>query len=270
MNYEQLCKSTITVAREAGSFIATEYQRFDESSIRFKDTNDLVSYVDIESENMIKESLLKLLPGSCFIAEETAFSKGYEQCRYKWIIDPLDGTTNFVHKLPLFCVSIALMEEQELKLGVIYEVMHNECFYAWEGGKAYLDGKEIQVTRTKDLMNSLLATGFPFKDFHLLDLYIDFLKYLMKHSRGVRRLGSAAADLAYVACGRFDAFYEYNLSPWDVAAGAFIVKQAGGKVTDFSGGNNFLFGKEIIASNPAIIDELIDKLSLWKKGTPLI
>jgi myo-inositol-1(or 4)-monophosphatase len=156
------------------------------------------------------------------------------------------------------------MVEGKIRIGVVHEVKQDECFYAWEGSKAYMNGKEIHVSKTTELMSSLIATGFPFKDFHLLDFYIDFLKYLMKNSRGVRRLGSAAADLAYVACGRFDAFYEYNLSPWDVAGGAFIVQQAGGLVSDFDGRDNYLFGKEIIAASPLVFEELVVKLREWK------
>ena len=263
MNYRELCEQTIAIVKEAALFINKEYQNFENSSVRFKDKNDLVSYVDVETENFLKAELLKILPGSGFIAEESHIA-GTKVPKIVWIIDPLDGTTNFVHKLPLFCVSVALMVEDKIRLGVVHEVKQNECFYAWEGGKAYLNGTEIHVSQTTELMNSLIATGFPFKDFHLLDFYIDFLKYLMKNSRGVRRLGSAAADLAYVACGRFDAFYEYNLSPWDVAGGAFIVQQAGGLVSDFEGKDNYLFGKEIIAATPLVFEELVGKLKEWK------
>jgi myo-inositol-1(or 4)-monophosphatase len=263
MNYRELCEQTIEIVKGAAQFINKEFENFDNSSIKFKDKNDLVSYVDIETENFLKAELTKILPSSGFIAEESHIA-GSKVPEVVWIIDPLDGTTNFIHKLPLFCVSVALMVEGKIRIGVVHEVKQDECFYAWEGSKAYMNGKEIHVSKTTELMSSLIATGFPFKDFHLLDFYIDFLKYLMKNSRGVRRLGSAAADLAYVACGRFDAFYEYNLSPWDVAGGAFIVQQAGGLVSDFDGRGNYLFGKEIIAASPLVFEELVVKLREWK------
>jgi len=263
MNYQELCEQTIAIVKQAAQFISKEYDHFENSKVRFKDKNDLVSYVDIETENFLKKEFLKILPGSEFIAEESHIA-GTKVPKIAWIIDPLDGTTNFVHKLPLFCVSVALMVDDKVRFGVVHEVKQNECFYSWEGSKAYMNGKEIHVSQTTELMSSLIATGFPFKDFHLLDFYIDFLKYLMKNSRGVRRLGSAAADLAYVACGRFDAFYEYNLSPWDVAGGSFIVQQAGGLVSDFDGKDNFLFGKEIVAASSFVFDELFKKLAEWK------
>ena len=141
-------------------------------------------------------------------------------------------------------------------LGVVYEVGRDECFYAWKDGGAFLNDKAIHVSTRNDINDSLLATGFPYNDFSKLEGYIEFLKWTMTNARGVRRLGSAATDLAYVACGRFDAFWEYDLKPWDVAAGSLIVKEAGGKVSDYSGGNNYLFGKEIVATN-GLLDELI-------------
>jgi len=142
-----------------------------------------------------------------------------------------------------------LQEKDKTVLGLIYEIGFDECFYAIKNKKAFLNGKEIKVTNTSKVQDSLIATGFPYYDYKKLSQFMESLKHFMQNSHGLRRLGSAATDLAYVACGRFDAFYEYSLSPWDVAAGAFIVEQAGGKVSDFSGGNNYINGKEIIASN---------------------
>jgi myo-inositol-1(or 4)-monophosphatase len=208
--------------------------------------------VDKQSEERLVEGLSMILPGSGFIAEENPLLQSKE---LTWIIDPLDGTTNFIHGVPVYSISIALMEGTELLLGVIYEINLKECFYTWKGSPSYLNGLEINVSVTDKVKDSLFATGFPYYDYGRLDPYLHFFRYLMENSHGLRRLGSAAADLAYVACGRFDGFYEYGLSPWDVAAGALIVKNAGGAVSDFNGKDDFIFGKEIIATNGRIYDE---------------
>jgi myo-inositol-1(or 4)-monophosphatase len=219
--------------------------------------------VDKSSEKMIVEGLAGLLPGSGFIAEEGTSSLKGEH--YNWIIDPLDGTTNFIHGIPCYAISIALMRDEELVLGVIYEINLDECFYSWEGGKAYLNGGEIRVSETAKLADSLLATGFPYYDYGRMDEYLELFKHFMQNTHGLRRLGSAATDLAYVACGRFEGFYEYGLQSWDVAAGAFLVKQAGGKVSDFSGKNNFIFGKELVAGNSACFPEFLHAVQRFFK-----
>ena len=253
MNFEKLCLDVRNIARTAGAFIAGEREKFNIEDIEIKGKANFVSYVDKQAEELIVENLRKLLPGSGFIAEEGTAARTEE--RYQWIIDPLDGTTNFIHSLPPFAVSIALMEEEELVLGVVYEITQDECFYAWKGSKAYLNGKEIRVTAAATTVDSLIATGFPYSAMDKLDTFIASMRYFMIHSHGLRRLGSAATDLAYVAAGRFEAFYEHGLKPWDVAAGAIILRQAGGKVSDFSGTNQFLFNGEIVASNSAYFDE---------------
>jgi len=255
--YQQLTLATCEIARTIGKFMADERKKFDDSKIEIKGLHDLVSYVDKESEKLIIDQLQKLLPESGFIAEEGTNPKQGE--RYNWVIDPLDGTTNYIQGVPVYAVSIGLLDGDELVSGVVYEVGRNECFYAWKDGGAYLNGEPIRVSERGDIHDALLATGFPYNDFSNLDAYLEFLKWTMTHARGVRRLGSAATDLAYVACGRFDAFWEYDLKPWDVAAGALIVKEAGGTVTDYKGGNDYLFGREIVASN-----KLLDKLILGK------
>jgi len=255
--YQQLTLATCEIARLAGKFMADERKNFDDSKIETKGLHDLVSYVDKESEKQIIEELQKLLPESGFIAEEGTSSKHGE--RFNWVIDPLDGTTNYIQGIPFYAVSIGLLDGDELVSGVVYEVGRDECFYAWKDGGAYLNGEPIRVSERGDIHDALLATGFPYNDFSNLDAYLEFLKWTMTKARGVRRLGSAATDLAYVACGRFDAFWEYDLKQWDVAAGALIVKEAGGTVTDYKGGNDYLFGREIVASN-----KLLDKLILGK------
>ncbi len=245
--YKELCLFACDVARSTGKFMAEERVGFDSSKIEFKGLHDLVSYVDKESEKRIIAALQVVLPESGFIAEEGTCSKRGE--RFNWVIDPLDGTTNYIQGVPIYAVSIGLLDGDELVLGVVYEVGRQECFYAWKDGGAYLNNQPIQVSTRNDMHNALLATGFPYSDFSRMDEYIELLKWTMTNARGVRRLGSAATDLAYVACGRFDVFWEYDLKPWDVAAGAIIVKEAGGVVTDYKGGDNYLFGKEIVASN---------------------
>lgn len=255
--YKELTLATCEIARTVGEFMAEERKTFNDSKVETKGLHDLVSYVDKESEKRIIAELQKLLPESGFIAEEgTSDIRGE---RFNWVIDPLDGTTNFIQGVPIYAVSIGLLDGDELVLGVVYEVGRDECFYAWKNGGAYLNGEPIRVSKRSDIHDALLATGFPYNDFSKLDEYLELLKWTMTHARGVRRLGSAATDLAYVACGRFDAFWEYDLKPWDVAAGAVLVKEAGGVVTDYHGGENYLFGREIVASNGLITIPLTSK-----------
>lgn len=255
MDLQRLCQDVCNLAKQAGDFIRKERLNFQLTKIEVKGKNDFVSYVDKASEKLLVDGLRKLLPDSGFIAEEgTAGSRGE---RYNWIIDPLDGTTNFIHGIPCYAISIALQLEQRIVLGVVYEINLDECFYSWEGGKAYLNGQEITVSAAPTLADSLLATGFPYYDYDRMDDYMQLFRHFMKHTHGLRRLGSAATDLAYVACGRFDGFYEYSLRAWDVAAGAFLVQQAGGNVSDFSGKQNYIFGKEIVAGNALLFEEFL-------------
>ena len=246
INLSAIEKNVVNVCSEVGDFIAHESSLFDRSRVEQKEGfNNLVSYVDKESEKKLVAALSSILPGSGFIGEEGTDIKGSNG--YRWIIDPLDGTTNFTHGLPLFAISIGLALNDKIVLGVVYEVNKKEMFHTIEGSPAYLNNKEIHVSATTTLQESLLATGFPYYEFEKMEGYLEIIKIFLKQSHGVRRLGSAATDLAYVACGRFEGFFEYNLNPWDVAAGAFLVQQAGGTVTDFKGGKDFIFGGEIIA-----------------------
>lgn len=255
MNLKTLSFQVCDLCRATGQFIREQATDFSEKKVESKGLHDLVSYVDRTAEMMIINALKKDFPEAGFIAEESGDALAE---KYNWIIDPLDGTTNFVHGVPTYSISIALKRDHEIVLGVVYEINLDECFCAWEGGKAYLNNKEIRVSTAQNLDNSLLATGFPYNDFSRMKPYLALFEYLMQHSRGLRRLGSAAVDLAYVACGRFDAFYEYGLNPWDVAAGAFIVQQAGGKVSTFDGSENAIFGKDILASNNKIHPEMLE------------
>lgn len=258
MQLQSLCEKANPIIIETGKFIREQSRRLHEIEIEIKDINSLVSYVDREAEKQLVEGLGKLLPGAGFLTEEdTPNSEGKT---WQWIIDPLDGTTNFLYDIPCFSVSVGLKREDKLVLGIIYEITKNEIFYAWEGGGAYLDKNKIHVSKRDALNKALLATGFPYYDFSGMGKYLKSFSFLMQNSRGIRRLGSAAVDLAYVACGRFDGFFEYSLNPWDVAGGAVIVKEAGGEVIDFTGGDNYLFGKEIIAANPFITKDLMKVL----------
>ncbi|MEI6574733.1 MAG: inositol monophosphatase family protein [Bacteroidota bacterium] len=256
MNFELICKEVESLVRQAGQFIQEAASQFRSGDIETKSENNFVSWVDKGAEQMLVEGLRKILPGSGFIVEESTTTE--EILEYTWIIDPLDGTTNFIHAVPIYCVSVGLMHKNVMVLGIILEVNSEECFYAWEGGGAWMNGKAIQVTKTETVKDSLLATGFPYYDYGRLEPFIELLRYTMQNTHGIRRLGSAAADLAWVACGRFDGFYEYGLSPWDVAAGIVIIREAGGVLSDFEGKDNYLFGKEIIATNPRIFKEFLE------------
>jgi myo-inositol-1(or 4)-monophosphatase len=256
MEAKDLILSAIPLVREAGLFIRKEAQSFRQEETQLKSTNQLVSYVDVTAEKMLVEGLKRLTPSAGFITEENTVAENAGAGQV-WVIDPLDGTTNFIHGVPVFSVSVGLMSGGRLSGGIVYEISRDECFYAWKGGGAWCNEKKISVSQTGRLEDALLATGFPYYDYGRLDGYMALLKEMMRQTRGLRRLGSAAVDLAYVACGRFDVFFEYSLSAWDVAAGALIVQEAGGKVCDFSGGDDFLFGKEIIASNPFLYGEFL-------------
>jgi len=255
MQLEQIAKQVIKVSKQAGDFIRRERKTFNADKIEYKGLNDLVSYVDKTAEEIIVTALEKILPEAGFITEEKTKNKIAGQ--YNWIIDPLDGTTNFIHGVPSFSVSIALKEYDELVIGVVYEINLDECFYAWKGSPAYLNGTEINVSKAPKIADSLIATGFPYYDFIKQPQYIELFTYLMKNCHGLRRLGSAAVDLCYTAAGRFDAFYEYNLNAWDVAAGIVIVKQAGGHIVNFSGGDEVLATRELLATNGKITDEML-------------
>ncbi len=258
MELKKITEQVCSISKEVGIFIKKESVKFNASDIKIKSKNSLVTYVDKTAEKKIVDFLSKLIPESGFIAEEGTSNKKGEI--FNWVIDPLDGTTNFIHGIPAYCVSIALLKNQDLLIGVIYDPNQDDLFYAWKNGGAYLNGKSISVSLTAKISDALLATGFPYYDYQKIEGYIDTLTWLMHNSRGIRRIGSAAIDLAYVACGRFDGFYEYSLNPWDVAAGSLIVIEAGGSVQDFEGGENYLFGKEILASNLHIKKQFLNRI----------
>jgi myo-inositol-1(or 4)-monophosphatase len=245
------------VVKETGIWMREERKRFDRGAVEHKGQNDLVSYVDKEAEQRLIRVLSEALPGCGFVNEESGTQKAE---RYNWIIDPLDGTTNYIHGLPVYAVSVALVEYNELQLGCVYDPVHDEMFFAEKGQGAFLNGLPIRVSSTSFLKDALVATGFPYSYFGHIDAYLGALKEVLLNSRGIRRPGAAAIDLVWTACGRFDAFYESWLNPWDVAAGILILREAGGKVTTFTGNADCVSGKEILASNGHVHDELADIL----------
>jgi len=255
MNLDNIISSVKEIAISTGNFINNERDVFNISDKEKKGKHNFVTYVDKESEIRIINYLHKLLPEAGFIAEEGTSKKTNENLN--WVIDPLDGTTNFIHGMPPFAISIALLYKEKPILGVIYEIGLNECFSAHIESKSFLNNKEIKVSEIHSVNESLIATGFPYTNFSRLKEYFDTMNYFMRNSHGLRRLGSAATDLAYVACGRCDAFYEYGLNAWDVAAGCIIIEQAGGKIADFNGKNNYIFGNDIVATNNNIHNEFV-------------
>jgi myo-inositol-1(or 4)-monophosphatase len=257
MNLKDICDKTADVAIKAGDFIAREAQKFEREQTEIKSLNSLVSYVDKEAEAMIVELLSEIVPEAGFIAEE---GTGKESPKgLNWVIDPLDGTTNFIHGVPTYAVSIALIQNEKPLVGIVYEINRKECFTAYHEGGAYLNGKRIYVSKAKSIQESLIATGFPYHDFEKSERYTRLLGAYMKKCRGLRRIGSAAVDLAYVAAGRFEAFYEYNLNSWDVAAGVCLVREAGGIISNFEGGDEAIFSKEILAAC-AIHEEMLNDI----------
>jgi len=256
---KQIIKEVEIVTDETASFISGEAAGFDLSRTESKGLNDFVSYVDKGAEQMLVEKLSAILPEAGFKTEEGTSSKSGE--KYCWVIDPLDGTTNFIHGLKLYAISIGLLEYNEPVAGVIHVVGGNEVYTAWKGGGAYLNGKNIHVSKAKRLSDSLIATGLPYSDFGRLDNYMKLLTWLCMNTQGIRRMGSAAIDIAYVACGRFEVFYEYGLHPWDIAAGVIILREAGGRISDFSGGERSLNGDELVAANSNVYPEILEIVS---------
>ncbi len=259
MNLEHLCQQTCQIVSNTAEFIRVELGNVQSNEIETKSLNSLVSYVDKQAERQLVAALQQLIPTATFLTEEETIAQ--EKGDYLWIIDPLDGTTNFLHQIPCFAVSVALQYKETTVIGVVYEVNRQECFYAWKEGGAYLNGQSISVSNNSIMQNAIIATGFPYYDYEQMDAYIATLKYCMLNTRGIRRLGAAAVDLAYVACGKFDTFFEYSLSPWDVAAGVLLVEEAGGRVTDFKGGTDYLYGKEIVAGSSRLFEEFAKELS---------
>jgi len=249
----------VKAAREAGRIINRASQDVGALKIQSKTFNDFVSEVDHAAEKAIIDTIRDAYPSHGFFGEETG--KTNQESENIWIIDPLDGTTNFLHNFPQYCVSIALQQKGVLTQAVIYDPVRNDLFTATKGRGAFLNDKRIRVTSRTKLQASLIATGFPFRDFTHLDTYLAMLKDMIKNTTGIRRPGSAALDLAYVAAGFTDGFFEINLSTWDIAAGGLLVQEAGGIVGDFEGNESWLTTGNIVAANPKVFSQMLQVLS---------
>ena len=244
----------VKAARRAGSIITRASEDISSLTISDKGFNDFVSEVDLASEKEIIRVLKSAYPDHAFLGEESGLT---HQAENVWIIDPLDGTTNFLHGFPQYCISIALEQKGEITQAVIYDPNRNDLFTATKGQGAYLNQRRMRVSSKSKLNESMLGTGFPFRDFEHLPVYLKILEEVIRGTSGIRRPGSAALDLAYVAAGWFDGFFEINLSKWDIAAGGLLVMEAGGIVSDFSEKNEWLESGNIIATTPKIYEPLI-------------
>jgi len=245
----------VRAARAAGDIIVRNMDRLDRIKVVTKQNNDFVSNVDHMSEQAIISTIKQAYPEHGILAEESGSQA--ENSEYQWIIDPLDGTTNYLHGFPQFAVSIALKHKNRLEVGVIYDPVSQELFTAIRGDGAKLNDKKIRVTNHKGLNNALLGTGFPYYDQSYIDTYLETMKALMQKTAGIRRPGSAALDLAWLAAGRIDGFWEFNLKSWDIAAGALIVREAGGIVSDFQNKDGYLQSGDIIAAAPKVFPEML-------------
>jgi myo-inositol-1(or 4)-monophosphatase len=248
----------VRAARRAGSIINRSALEGAPLEVRAKQANDYVTQVDRAAEEAIIDVVRKAYPDHGFMAEESGTTA--VETPYRWIIDPLDGTTNYIHGFPQYCVSIAVEQRGALVHGVVYDPVRNELFTASKGRGAYLNDRRIRVSKCTRMQEALVGTGFPFKELKRVDLYLRQLKRLMSGASGVRRAGAAALDLAYVACGRLDAFWELGLSPWDMAAGALLIQEAGGLVGDLKGDAGFLENGDICAATPKIFPTLLEAM----------
>lgn len=248
----------VKAARRAGAIINRAARNLDVVAVKEKAANDFVSDVDREAEEAIIRTLRAAYPNHSILAEESGASGASE---YQWIVDPLDGTTNYVHGFPQYCVAIALAHKDVVTQAVIYDPGRNDLFTATRGTGAFLNDQRMRVSRRTNMKAGLIGTGFPFKEIVHLDSYLAILREVMKNSAGVRRAGSAALDLAYVAAGRLDGFWEFGLSPWDIAAGALMITESGGLVGDLQGEGGYLKSGNIVAGNPRVFGDLIRTIS---------
>ena len=245
-----LLETAKTAAHEAGKILLEHFGKINKSDIRKKSENDFLSFVDESSEKKIIEIIRSNFPDHEILAEESGSDN--IKSPYRWIIDPLDGTTNYLNRIPVFAVSIAVEYEKEIITGVVYDPIHKEMFWAEKGNGAFCNGSQISVSTTCALDESFIATGFPFKCKNVLKEYLNVFNAIFSRCTGARRLGSAAIDLAYIACGKFDGFWEIGLKPWDIAAGAILITEAGGTITDFWDKPNYMNSSYVLASNKKI------------------
>jgi myo-inositol-1(or 4)-monophosphatase len=250
--------TALRAAMLAGEVIVNNLGKILESDIDIKQASDFVTRIDREAEEVILSTIKNKFPDHDFLAEESVKDK--ETGMYRWIIDPLDGTTNFIHQYPVFSISIALQYEAEVILGIIYDPLREELFTAEKNKGTFLNGKQCKVSKITDLEGSLIATGFPFRNKNIIDHYLALFKNIFHKVSDIRRAGSAALDLAYLACGRCDGFFEIGLSAWDIAAGSLMIKEADGIISDFGGGPDYLDTGNIVASPPAIHQEMLKEV----------
>jgi myo-inositol-1(or 4)-monophosphatase len=253
----------VKAAKLAGQIIVEHLGKISKKDIDLKKASDFVTIIDKESEKVIIDTIKKHFPDHLFLAEESLKECGRET--YRWIIDPLDGTTNYIHSYPVFSISIALEYKEEIIAGVILDPLRNELFWTEKGTGAYLNCAPIEVSKV-EMSESLVTTGFPFRSKEMIDTYMKLFKNVFLKVGDLRRSGSAALDLAYLACGRCDGFFELGLSPWDIAAGSLLIKEAGGIVTDFAGGAHYLGTGNIVAGNPAIHKEVLGEVKKVFQG----
>jgi myo-inositol-1(or 4)-monophosphatase len=262
----QITKQVCAASQKAATFIRSQVGEVSGDQIESKERNSLVSYVDKTAEKILVEALTPVLPSPGFQTEEDTVENSRNE--FTWIIDPLDGTTNFLQQIPIFSVSVGLAHHGEIVVGCVIDVMQNDCYYAWREGGSWVNGKRIYVSK-KDVMSEvIIATGFPYYEPDKLNKLTDLFREVLASVRGIRRLGSAALDLTYVACGKMDAFYETELNPWDIAAGTILVREAGGLVTDFSGNGDFVEKKQIIGSNGLLHQRVADILGRHVAAEP--
>ena len=257
---QAMLRTAINAAQEAGSIIARYAHRIDQLTIHHKNRHDFVSEVDQAAEQTILSILRKAYPDHAILGEETGQHGDTETSDYEWIIDPLDGTTNFLYGIPHYAVSIAMKKFGRLEHAVVYDPAKDELFSASRGDGAVVNHRRLRVSSRPSLENALLTTGIPYLPHQDLPLYLETLKVLVPDTAGIRRPGSAALDLAYVAAGRFDGFWEFGLNSWDIAAGALLVQEAGGIVTDCTGDNRYLDNGNIVAASPKVHMEMMKRL----------
>ena len=262
MELDKLTEEVKKLALETGAYIRAEREAFSADKIEQKGSHDYVSYVDKTSERRIVERLRELCPEAGFITEEAG--RDYDGQPYCWVVDPLDGTTNFIHDNAPYCVSIALRDHKEILIGVVYECVRDELFWAYKGSKAFLNGKEIHVSSQSSMDQSFIELGLPYRADAFGPFITKVISTLYGSVGGLRIIGAAACELCYIAAGRFEARIEGLLGPWDIAAGSLILKQAGGKLTDFSGNPDCLDAREVLASNGKIHDRLVALLQSEK------
>lgn len=255
--YEEIRDIAVRWMREAGQIVRYYAGRV---TVREKGHNELVTQADEEVQRFLAEQIRRHFPEHAILAEEDLAETQQDRtgAPFRWIIDPIDGTTNFTHGVPPYGISLALQHEGQTVVGIVYDVPHDELFTAVRGGGLYVNGVRARVSQTETLREALITTGFPYREMAHLDAYLEALGRVIRATQGVRRPGAASVDLAWIACGRFDGFFETGLSPWDVAAGILLVEEGGGRVTDFHGRSNPIFARQLLATNGRLHERLCE------------